>query len=79
MNSNVVWFKCQRKDVKPELAKENRKFIYGAVKNGGCAKEFELAIMWLQDGWREEDLTLFQKPFPNRYNLNSEIKSVKKR
>lgn len=32
-----------------QLAKENRKFIYGAIKTGGRAKEFELAIMWLQD------------------------------
>ena len=32
-----------------QLAKENRKFIFGAIKSGGRAKEFELAIMWLQD------------------------------
>ena len=32
-----------------QLAKENRKFIYGAVKSGGRAKEFEVAIMWLED------------------------------
>lgn len=32
-----------------QLAKENRKFIFGAVKSGGRAKEFEVAIMWLQD------------------------------
>jgi len=32
-----------------QLAKENRKFIFGAVKSGGRAKEFELAIIWLQD------------------------------
>lgn len=32
-----------------QLAKENRKFIYGAVKPGGRAKEFELAIEWLID------------------------------
>lgn len=32
-----------------QLAKENRKFIYGAVKSGGRAKEFEISIMWLQD------------------------------
>jgi predicted AAA+ superfamily ATPase len=31
-----------------QLAKENRKFIYGAVKSGGRAKEFEVAIMWLE-------------------------------
>jgi hypothetical protein len=32
-----------------QLAKENRKFIYGAVKSGGRAKEFAVAIMWLED------------------------------
>ena len=32
-----------------QLAKENRKFIYGAVKSGGRAKEFEVAIMRLED------------------------------
>ena len=32
-----------------QLAKENRKFIYGAVKSGGRAKEFEVAITWLED------------------------------
>ena len=32
-----------------QLAKENRKIIYGAVKSGGRAKEFEVAIMWLED------------------------------
>lgn len=35
--------------VPSQLAKENRKFIFGAVKSGGRAKEFEVAIMWLQD------------------------------
>ena len=32
-----------------QLAKENRKFIYGAVKRGARAKNFELAIQWLSD------------------------------
>ena len=32
-----------------QLAKENKKFIYGAVKKGGRAKEFEDAIQWLTD------------------------------
>lgn len=32
-----------------QLAKENRKFIYGAIKEGGRAKEFELAIQWLTE------------------------------
>jgi len=32
-----------------QLAKENRKFLYGMLKDGGRAKEFELAIEWLID------------------------------
>ena len=32
-----------------QLAKENKKFIYGVVKEGARAKDFELAIEWLID------------------------------
>jgi hypothetical protein len=32
-----------------QLAKENRKFIYGAMREGARAKDFELAIRWLLD------------------------------
>ena len=32
-----------------QLAKENKKFIYGLVKEGGRAKDYETAIMWLTD------------------------------
>ncbi len=32
-----------------QLAKENRKFIYGLVREGARAKEYETAIMWLSD------------------------------
>ena len=32
-----------------QLAKENKKFIYGLVREGGRAKEYEAAIMWLCD------------------------------
>lgn len=32
-----------------QLAKENKKFIYGNVREGARAKEFENAIMWLSD------------------------------
>lgn len=41
---NMVW------DAVPaQLAKENKKFIYSAIKKGGRAKEFENAIQWLVD------------------------------
>lgn len=39
---NMVW-----KSIPLQLAKENKKFIYGIIKEGGRAKEFELAIQWL--------------------------------
>lgn len=32
-----------------QLAKENKRFIYGAVKKGGRAADFEVAIQWLAD------------------------------
>lgn len=32
-----------------QLAKENRRFIYGAAKAGGRAADFEIAIQWLLD------------------------------
>jgi hypothetical protein len=32
-----------------QLAKENRKFIYGLIREGARAKDFELAIQWLLD------------------------------
>lgn len=41
---NLVW-----DSVPAQLAKENKKFIYGMLKKGGRAKEFEDAIQWLVD------------------------------
>src|SRR5699024_1074975 len=32
-----------------QLSREHRKFVYGLVREGGRAKEFETAIMWLCD------------------------------
>ena len=32
-----------------QLAKENKKFIYGAIRKGARASDFELAIQWLVD------------------------------
>ena len=41
---NMVW-----DSIPAQLAKENKKFVYSAVKKGGRAKEFENAIQWLID------------------------------
>jgi predicted AAA+ superfamily ATPase len=32
-----------------QLAKENKKFIYGLIKDGARAREYEYALMWLTD------------------------------
>ena len=32
-----------------QLSKENKKFIYGAIREGARAKSYELALEWLQD------------------------------
>jgi uncharacterized protein len=32
-----------------QLSKENRKFIYGQIKKGARAKDFEMALAWLMD------------------------------
>lgn len=37
------------KSIPAQLAKENRKFIYGMLKEGARAKDFELALEWLKD------------------------------
>jgi len=35
--------------VPAQLTKENKKFIYGLIKEGARAKEYELAMLWLSD------------------------------
>lgn len=40
----MVW-----QNIPAQLAKENKKFMYGSLKTGGRAKDFELAIQWLTD------------------------------
>ncbi|MCQ2207123.1 MAG: ATP-binding protein [Paludibacteraceae bacterium] len=40
----MVW-----KSIMSQLSKENKKFIFGLIKEGARAKEFELAIEWLAD------------------------------
>ncbi len=41
---NQVW-----NSIPGQLAKENKKFIYGQIREGARAKDFELAIQWLTD------------------------------
>lgn len=41
---NMVW-----DSIPAQLAKENKKFVFAAIKKGARASEFELAIQWLLD------------------------------
>lgn len=41
---SMVW-----QSIPSQLAKENKKFVYGALRTGARAKDFEMAIQWLVD------------------------------
>lgn len=41
---NMVW-----NSIPSQLARDNKKFIYGALKKGARANDFEIAIQWLID------------------------------
>lgn len=41
---SMVW-----QSIPSQLSRENKKFIYGAVREGARAKDFEMAIQWLVD------------------------------
>lgn len=45
-----------------QLARENKKFIYGVIKSGARAREFELAIQWLQDAGLVHRINRASKP-----------------
>jgi len=54
----MVW-----NSIPSQLAKENRKFIYGVVRKGSRAKDFELAIQWLTDYGLINKSIRISKPF----------------
>lgn len=53
----LVW-----QSIPAQLAKENKKFIYGAVKTGGRARELESAIQWLVDAGLTYKIHRCKKP-----------------
>lgn len=66
---NLVW-----NSIPAQLAKENKKFIYSAVKKGGRAKEFENAIQWLIDAglvYKVVRVTKVDKPLKFYEDINS--------
>ena len=53
----MVW-----QSIPAQLAKENRRFVYGALRKGARAKDFELAIQWLRDCGLIEQVNRVSKP-----------------
>lgn len=45
-----------------QLAKENRKFIYGLIKEGSRAKDYELALLWLINCGQVHKVSRITKP-----------------
>jgi predicted AAA+ superfamily ATPase len=54
---SMVW-----NSIPAQLAKENKKFIYGVIKEGARAKDFELAIQWLVDSGLLHKIHSVSKP-----------------
>ena len=48
-NQEVPRIRTIWNSIPQELAKENKKFLYGLLKEGARAKEYETALMWLSD------------------------------
>lgn len=49
-------------NIPSQLAKENKKFIYGLIRQGARAREFELAMMWLIDCGLVYSISRISKP-----------------
>lgn len=48
-NETVPRIRMLWNSIPAQLSKENKKFIYGLIKEGARAKEYELAMLWLID------------------------------
>lgn len=55
---NMVW-----QNIPAQLSKENKKFVYGFLKEGARAKDYELAIQWLVDSGILLKINRISKPF----------------
>ena len=53
----MVW-----NSIPSQLARENKKFVYGLVKQGARAKDFELALAWLMDCGLVHKISRVSKP-----------------
>lgn len=50
------------KSIPSQLVKENKKFLYGLIKEGARAKDYEMALMWLYDCGLVHKVSRVNKP-----------------
>jgi len=54
---NMLW-----KSIPSQLAKDNKKFIYGVIRQGARAREYEQALLWLTDFGLIHKISRIEKP-----------------
>ncbi|HRQ45089.1 MAG TPA: ATP-binding protein [Candidatus Goldiibacteriota bacterium] len=57
VRTNMLW-----NSIPSQLSKINHKFIYGAIKEGARAKEYEMSIAWLKDCGMVNRVAKVKKP-----------------
>ncbi len=61
-NSEVPRIRMVWNSIPAQLSKENKKFIYGMLKEGARAKTFEVALEWLKDSGLISKVHRIKKP-----------------
>lgn len=66
---NLIWT-----SIYSQLSKENKKFIYGALKTGARSKEYETALLWLQEAgliYKVYKVSKLEKPIKFYQNISA--------
>ena len=70
----LLWYRLERcAGTDSPILSENRKFIYGLVKQGARAREYEIALQWLMDGGLIHRVNSVKAP---RMPLRSQVKPI---
>ena len=62
-NNEVPRIRMLWNSIPAQLAKENKKFIYGLIREGARARDYELALLWLSDCGLIHKLSRISKPY----------------
>jgi len=62
-NKDVPRIRMTWNNIPSQLTKENKKYIYGLIKEGARAKDYEMAILWLSDCGLIHKVNRITKPY----------------